>query len=123
MTPAHSALKIFGAALSLVLATDSIAQQILWRGNCMTNFQGVQIRGVAQVERWISQDTHRIYGRFLHPNGTLIEFEVMTNQPGGVGGMWFNHARHREIRINLHMTGNGFAISDESGRAAQYLCR
>ncbi len=43
------------------------------------------------------------YGRFRDPPGNLIEFEVITNQPGGVGGMWFNNVRHREIHIELVM--------------------
>ena len=37
------------------------------------------------------------------PLNNLIEFEVLTNQPGGVGGMSFNNARHREIHIELVM--------------------
>ena len=56
---------------------------------------------VSWIEWLAYSKTHRVYGQFRDPSGNLIEFEVITNQPGGVGGMWFNNARHREVHIEL----------------------
>lgn len=101
---------------------DAAAQVVVQR-ECQTNWQGQAIRGVMQVEWLPYSQTHRIYGQFRDPAGTLIEFEVLTNQPGGVGGMWFNNARHREIHIELVMLDERtFDIRGEAG-SARYFCR
>ena len=103
-------------------ATD-VAAQVMAQRECETNWQGQVIRGVMQVEWLPYSQTHRIYGQFRDPPGNLIEFEVITNQPGGVGGMWFNNARHREIHIELVMLSDRvFDIRGPAG-TARYMCR
>ena len=99
------------------------AAQVLSQRECETNWQGQTIRGVTQIEWLPYSQTHRIYGRFFDPSNNLIEFEVLTNQPGGVGGMWFNNARHREIHIELVMLNERtFDIRGDAG-TARYFCR
>jgi hypothetical protein len=49
--------------------------------------------------------------------------EVFTNQPAGMGGLWFNHARHRETRILLQRSGSGYLVRSEDGAAARLACR
>jgi len=67
--------------------------------------------------------TNRIYGQFHDAQRNLMEFEVITNQPGGVGGMWFNNARHRETHITLVVLDNQtFDIHGPAG-TARYVCR
>ena len=75
-----------------------------------------------RVERLMYYDTHRIYGQFRDQRGNLIEFEILTNQPGGVGGMWVNNARHREVRIQLQMLNDGFVVTGPAG-SARYFCQ
>ena len=111
------------SVLVLCVSGSAVAQAVLARQRCQTMFQGTPIEGQIQIERWSYHDTHRIYGQFSNPAGTLIEMEVFTNQPGGVGGMWFNHARHRETRIYLQRVGGGFVVRTEDGAAAQFACR
>lgn len=110
-------------ALLLSPADPAGAQAIVARHRCSTTYQGVPYQGLVQVERWSYHDTHRIYGRFADPRGTLVELEVFTNQPGGVGGLWVNHARHRETRIHLQWTGRGYLLRTEDGGAAVLACR
>ena len=110
-------------ALALVVSTGAGAQAVIARQQCQTTFQGTPIWGVMQVERWSYHDTHRVYGQFTNSAGTLIEMEVFTNQPGGVGGMWFNHAKHRETRIQIQQVGGGFVVRTEDGAAARFACR
>jgi hypothetical protein len=100
-----------------------VAAQVMAQRECETTWQGQVIRGVMQVEWLPYSQTHRIYGQFRDPPGNLIEFEVITNQPGGVGGMWFNNARHREIHIELVMLSDRvFDIHGPAG-TARYMCR
>jgi hypothetical protein len=112
--------------VALVFAATSgidVAAQVLAQRECQTNWQGQVIRGVMQIEWLPYSQTHRIYGQFRDPPGNLIEFEVITNQPGGVGGMWFNNARHREIHIELVMLNERtFDIRGPAG-TARYVCR
>lgn len=120
----HKWMLMISLGLSLVVAAQSVsAQTIIAQKHCATNFQGNPIRGMMQVERWDYYDTHRIYGQFQDGAGNLIELEVMTNQPGGVGGLWFNHARHRETHIDLRIVGDGFVLRTEDGAVAQFVCQ
>jgi hypothetical protein len=106
----------------LTFASDAMAQ-VLSQRQCQTTWQGQLIQGVVQVEWLPYSQTHRIYGQFRDPPGNLIEFEVITNQPGGVGGMWFNNARHREIHIELAILDERtFDIRGDAG-TARYFCR
>ncbi|MDJ0706706.1 MAG: hypothetical protein QNJ46_25835 [Leptolyngbyaceae cyanobacterium MO_188.B28] len=98
------------------------AQEVISQQQCRTNFQGSLIEGVLLVERWSYHDTHRVYGRFHDSASNLIELEVFTNQPGGVGELWFNNARHRAARIDLRPTSNGFVVYAEDGNVAQFQC-
>ena len=76
-----------------------------------------------QVERLRIRKPIGIYGQFHDPQRNLIEFEIITNQPGGVGGMWFNNARHRETHIKLVVLNNQtFDIHGPAG-SARYVCR
>jgi hypothetical protein len=100
------------------------AQAIPKERQCYTNFQGQVWRGFLRIERLLYDDTHRIYGHFQDSYGNLAEFEVLTNQPGGVGGLWLNHARHRETRIQLQLLNDGgFVVTAEGGIAARYFCK
>jgi hypothetical protein len=113
---------VFAFALLVGGAADVVAQVLVQR-ECQTTWQGQPIRGVMQIEWLPYSQTHRIYGRFSDPPGNLIEFEVITNQPGGVGGMWFNNARHREIHIELALLSDRvFDIRGPAG-VARYVCR
>jgi hypothetical protein len=98
--------------------------QVLLSKQCQTMWQGHPVRGMYQIERQVYYDTHRVYGNFRDDQNNLIEFEIMTNQPQGVGGMWFNNARHREIHVRWQMLPDGgFVITGEDGAAARYSCR
>jgi hypothetical protein len=112
-----------GIALAGLLVREVVAQNILIKRQCYTNFQGQVWRGVMQIERLLYYDTHRISGQFRDAYGNLAEFEVLTNQPGGVGGLWLNHARHRETRIQLQLLNDGFVVTAEGGVAARYFCQ
>jgi hypothetical protein len=113
------------AALALFAGCvdDAVAQRVIARQQCQTVYQGQLVRGILQIEQWDYHGTHRIYGQFRTASSDLVELEVFTNQPGGVGGMWFNHARHREIHVRVQLFNNGFTVSDESGNFARYTCR
>jgi hypothetical protein len=112
-----------GIVLAGFLAQEVVAQNILMQRQCYTNFQGQVWRGVMQIERLLYYDTNRIYGQFQDSYGNQAEFEVLTNQPGGVGGLWLNHARHRETRIQLQLLNDGFVVTAEGGAAARYFCK
>ena len=116
-----SLVALLCAALLLTPWMGRAEAQVLARRECHTNWQGQAVRGVMQVERLMYYDTHRIYGQFRDQSGNLIEFEILTNQPGGVGGMWFNNARHREVRIQLQMLNDGFVVTGDAG-SARYYC-
>jgi hypothetical protein len=119
MSPRLAILALVAAGLAP--AADA---QVLMSKQCETMWQGHPIRGMVQIERQIYYDTHRVYGNFRDDQGNLIEFEIMTNQPQGVGGMWFNNARHRELHVRWQMLPDGgFVITGENGAAARYTCR
>lgn len=110
-------------ALVVALASSATAQVVLSK-QCQTNWRGMRIVGAFQIERQAHYDVHRVYGNFRDDRNTLIEFEILTNQPQGVGGMWFNSARHREARIHWRMLPDGgFVITGEDGASARYACR
>lgn len=113
------------AILALVLAVlaPTAHARVIMSKSCETVWQGQPIRGVFQVDYDMYHDTHRVYGNFRDVQNNLIEFEILTNQPEGVGGMWFNNARHREVRIRWQMLPDGgFVITGENGAAARYAC-
>jgi len=111
-------------ALAAAMLAPAAHAQVLMTRRCQTVWQGQPVVGVMQVERLPYADTHRVYGQFRDPQNTLIEFEIMTNQYQGVGGMWFNNARHREIHIHWQMMPDGgFVITGEGGASARYVCR
>jgi hypothetical protein len=113
------------AASCIFAATwaTEVRAQVLSQRECQTTWQGRVIRGIVQVERLPYSQTNRIYGQFRDTQRNLMAFEVITNQPGGVGGMWFNNARHRETHITLVMLNNQtFAIHGPAG-TARYVCR
>ncbi len=117
---------VSGFAVAFLFAVTSgidVAAQVVSQRECQTNWQGQVIRGVVQIEWLPYSQTNRIYGQFRDPPGNLIGFEVITYQPGGVGGMWFNHARHRETHIELVILNNqSFDIHGPAG-TARYVCR
>ena len=117
-------LPLASLAVAAIVATVPAEAQVLVRKECETVWQGHQVRGMVQIERQVYYDTHRVYGNFRDDQNNLIEFEIMTNQPQGVGGMWFNNARHREVHIRWQMLADGgFLITGENGAAARYTCR
>jgi hypothetical protein len=114
---------LYGVLLVGFLAQEAVAQNLLMRRQCHTDFQGQVWRGVMQIERLLYYDTNRIYGQFRDSYGNLAECEVLTSQPGGVGGLWLNHAKHRETRIHLQLLNDGFVVTAEGGAAARYFCK
>jgi hypothetical protein len=119
-----TALRMFVAMALFAGGVDNaLAQRVIARQQCQTVYQGQLVQGILQIEQWTYHDTHRIYGQFRTASGDLVELEVFTNQPGGVGGMWFNNARHREIHVRVQLLNNGFTVLDESGNFAQYACQ
>lgn len=112
-------LALLGSAAGVRPATA----QVLLREQCATVVDGKPIRGVMQVEYLRYSDTHRVYGLFGDPQGNRIELEVLTNQPRGVGSMWFNSARHREIRIDLSRVPGGYIVATEDGAVVRLECR
>ena len=114
---------VFLILAAVALASDATAEILLTK-RCRTIWQGQQVTGVMQIDRDHYYDTHRVYGQFRDQRNTLIEFEILTNQHQGVGGMWFNNARHRDVRIHWQMLPDGdFVITGEGGAAARYVCR
>lgn len=115
--------KLIGIAFIAGCASAASAR-VLLEQQCQTVWQGQLIKGIIQLERLDYEGTDRIYGLFFNPQGTRIEFEVLTNQPtGGVGGMWFDHAKQREIRVQVTPMNGGFRVSGEAGNFADYVCR
>ena len=113
---------VAGLVLAVACAGDAAAQ-VLAQRPCRTVWQGQEVRGVMRIEWLPYSGVYRISGQFHDPARNLIEFEVDTNQPGGVGGMWFNNARHREARIHLQMLNDRtFDVSGEAG-TARYFCQ
>jgi hypothetical protein len=123
MTRATFLFAVAVTAVAVAARHPAVAQNVIAQHRCTTQYQGMPINGVLSVERWSHHDTHRVYGQFQDARGTLYELEVFTNQPGGVGGMWVNHARHRETRIHLQMVSNGFVVQMEDGGVVQFVCR
>jgi hypothetical protein len=117
----------YPGAILLVLQslTGASAQAVLAAQQCQTVYQGVPIQGHIQLEDWTAyHGTHRLYGLFHDPAGNQYEFEVFTNQwEGGVGGLWINNARHREIHIQVRTHPGGFTIASEDGIAVDYACQ
>lgn len=114
------------AALALMAAAlaSSANAQVILRKHCQTTWQGQRIQGSFQIERQAYFNVHSAYGNFRDEQNNLIEFEILTNQPQGVGGMWFNNARHRDVRIHWQMMPDGgFVITGEEGGSARYSCR
>ena len=109
--------------LALSVLSTTAAAEVLQQRQCRGAYQGSVIQGILQIERWNYYDTHRIYGQFTDSRSNLIELEVMTNQPGGVGGMWFNHAKHRAIHIELRLLPTGFIVHSEDYGSVKFDCR
>lgn len=110
------------AMLLLLVQPAAASAQTIYRGECRGSFQGVDYRGILAIERWDHHDTHLIFGEFRDGAGNLVNFEVHTNQPGGWGEVWVNHARHRGERILIELRQGGFVAQLESGGAARFVC-
>ena len=63
------------------------------------------------------------HGTFFDGGGTRFDFEVISNQNGGVGGAWVNGARHRESRIEMRYAGNQMRINNlDTGQSGAFIC-
>jgi hypothetical protein len=62
---------LYGILLVGFLAQEVLAQNLLMRRQCYTDFQGQVWRGVMQIERLLYYDTNRIYGQFRDSHGNL----------------------------------------------------
>lgn len=120
MSPRSAVIALVAAMLG-----GSAHSVIIWQKHCQTQWQGQLVSGVVTIENDSYHNVHTVHGQLRDRQGTLIEFEIVTNQPQGVGGMWFNHARHRYTPIHWRMLpdGNGFVITAEGGASARYACR
>jgi hypothetical protein len=98
------------------------ATELLLQAECRGSYQGNPMGGTLTVERWSYHGTHRIFGAFRDGSGNLLNFEVDTNQPGGWGEVWVNHARHRGERVLIELVNDGFVAHPESGGSARFVC-
>jgi hypothetical protein len=115
--------RLTSLAFVLVIGlTGTAAAEVIYQGPCSGSYLSSPVRGTLTIERWSSQDTHRIFGEFHDALGNLLNFEVMTNQPGGWGELWVNHAWHRGQRVLIKLGQNGFVAYPESGGTARFTC-
>lgn len=80
--------------------------------------------GQLAVQYLTYSDTYSYNGTFFTADGTRYDFEVISNQNGGVGGGWVNGARHREARIEMRYFGRNFVIADlDNGGQGRFTCQ
>ena len=91
---------------------------------CNGQFAGTPLQGQLLVEYLAYSQTYGYYGTLFDAGGTRYDFEVISNQNGGVGGAWINGARHRESRIEMRYSGNNMAIVNlDTGQNGSFICR
>lgn len=113
---------LFSAALILI-ATTATAQNSA-RYTCNGQFAGTPLRGQLLVEYLAYSQTYGYYGTMFDAGGTRYDFEVISNQNGGVGGAWVNGARHRESRIEMRYSGHNMAIVNlDTGQRGNFVCQ
>ncbi|MCP5073906.1 MAG: hypothetical protein GY947_11510 [Rhodobacteraceae bacterium] len=63
------------------------------------------MQGRLTVSYLAYSQTYGYDGTFHDAQRARYDFEVNSNQNGGVGGAWTNHQRHRETRIEMRFSG------------------
>ena len=113
----------FALSLSLLLFAAPAGAQNSAQYRCNGNFAGTPLQGQLLVQYLAYSQTYGYYGTFYDAGGTRYDFEVITNQQGGVGGAWVNGARHRENRIQMQYSGNNMYIRDlDTGQQGSFSC-
>lgn len=114
----------FALFVLLLVSASSLSAQNSARYMCNGQFAGVPLQGQLLVEYLAYSQTYGYYGTLFDASGTRYDFEVISNQNGGVGGAWVNGARHRESRIEMRYVGNNMAIVDlDTGQNGQFFCQ
>lgn len=91
--------------------------------HCNGKFAGLPLQGQLLVQYLTYSRTYGYYGTFFDGGGTRFDFEVISNQNGGVGGAWVNGARHRESRIEMRYAGNQMRINNlDTGQSGAFIC-
>ncbi len=91
--------------------------------HCNGQFGGTPLQGQLLVQYLAYSQTYGYYGTFYDAARTRYDFEVISNQNGGVGGAWINGARHRESHIEMRYSGNQMYIVDlDTGQNGSFLC-
>ena len=89
---------------------------------CDGAYRGAALHGVLSVSRIMTAMQWEISGRFVDPMRNVYEFEVLTPNSGGTGGLWRNGARHRESHVFVQLYQGGFGIRLESGETLRFTC-
>lgn len=107
----------------MTFAGHADARQVMAQAQCQTTYNGVRYAGVYVKEYWSYHHTFRHYGRFQNAKRQLVEFEVFSGGDQGVGGLWINSARHREVKVHFQAFRGGFRLKAGSNQVAIYNCR
>lgn len=111
-------------AMILMVAANAASAQVVYSGACQGTYAGVPMQGGLQVKYLAYSQSYGYYGVFFDGAGNRYDFEVISNQNGGVGGAWMNHARHRETHIEMRYSGKQMRIRDlYNGGAGTFTCQ
>ncbi|MEM0989670.1 MAG: hypothetical protein AAGK00_12365 [Pseudomonadota bacterium] len=108
----HLILALFFATFPV---TDAVAK-VLGRWQCTAQYQGVPLQGHYQLEYWTRSGIYVHTGRLQAANGTVYDFEVQSDIMAGVGGVWQNNQRHREVHMQFLAYRGGFRITTDRAR-------
>ncbi|WP_299846234.1 hypothetical protein [uncultured Roseovarius sp.] len=90
---------------------------------CNGQFAGTPLQGQVLVQYLTYSQTYGYYGTLYDAGGTRYDFEVISNQNGGVGGAWVNGARHRGSKIEMRYQGNNMSIVNlDTGQQGTFVC-
>ena len=90
---------------------------------CSGQFAGTPLQGQLLVQYLSYSQTYGYYGTLFDASGTRYDFEVISNQNGGVGGAWVNHMRHRASQIEMRYSGNQMSIVNlDTGQRGMFQC-
>lgn len=116
-------MKSLFVVLCLCFAVPALAQNSA-QYRCSGQFTGVPLSGQLLVQYLAYSQTYGYYGTLFDTSGTRYDFEVISNQNGGVGGAWMNGARHRESRIEMRYSGNQMMIANlDTGQSGSFICK
>ena len=115
-------MRYFIAGFLTLFMHPAYAQSV-YNGACEGQFSGASMSGRLLVQYLTYSDTYSYNGTFYTSDGTRYDFEVISNQNGGVGGAWVNGARHREAHIEMRYSGRTFVIRDtDNGGSGRFVC-